>query len=197
MEWLTLFWQEQAWWLLPVLIFSARVADVSIGTLRIIFLSRGMKLLAPFCGFFEVLIWLMAIGQIMQNLGSWTNFIAFAAGFTAGNYVGMLIEEWLAVGLVSVWVITPKDASALIQRLKDDQYGLTSVAARGVHGKVRIIILIIKRKNLAKAQKLIEGYQPGAFISVKDIRRVKGGYFPFAPASAGKWRRIAGVRKGK
>lgn len=197
MDFLTAFYAEHSWWLLPVLIFTARIVDVSIGTMRIIFLSRGMKLLAPFCGFFEVFVWLLAIGQIMQNLDSWVNMFAFAGGFCTGNYVGMLIEERLAIGLLSVWVITRNDATELIRELKEAQYGLTRVAARGLHGDVRILILVIRRKNLGGVQRLIEQCQPEAFITIQDIRSVKGGFYPFNDGGLFAWRKSLGLRKGK
>ena len=77
-----------AWVILPLLIFLARVADVSMGTLRIIFVSKGLKYLAPIIGFFEVIIWLLAIRIIMQNLSNFMCYIAYGAGFAMGNYAG-------------------------------------------------------------------------------------------------------------
>src|SRR3989338_8300095 len=84
---------------IPLLIFLARVCDVSVGTVRLILLYRGRRVLAPLLGFFEVLIWLLAVRQIMFNLTNPVVFISFAAGFAAGNYVGIILEEKLAVGL--------------------------------------------------------------------------------------------------
>lgn len=170
------FLQEHAW-VLPVLIFAARVTDVTIGTLRIVFLSRGMKILAPLCGFFEVLIWLMAIGQIMQNLDSWVNYVAYAGGFATGNYVGLWVEGKLAMGLVSLWVITHKDASALIERLRTEDFGVTTVAARGVQGLVRIVIIVTKRRDLPHLIDMLKEHNPKAFITINDIRSVTGGVF--------------------
>jgi len=104
--------------LLPVLIFLARILDVSFGTIRIIFVSRGRKFLAPLIGFFEILIWLVAIGKVMQNLTNVYCYIAYAGGFAAGNFTGMWIEEKLAMGTLVIQVITKKDASALIENFK-------------------------------------------------------------------------------
>ena len=84
--------------ILPILIFIARVCDVSIGTMRIIFISRGAKILAPLLGFFEILIWLVAIGKVMQNLDNIACYVAYAGGFATGNFVGIRIEEKLAMG---------------------------------------------------------------------------------------------------
>ena len=102
-----------AWVVLPILIFFARVTDVTLGTLRIIFISRGKRNVAPVLGFFEVLIWIVAIGQIVQNLTSVTSYLAYAAGFATGNFVGMVIEDRLAIGTLIVRVILPTNATTL------------------------------------------------------------------------------------
>ena len=90
--------------LMPLLIFLARICDVSIGTMRIIFVSKGKRNIAPILGFFEVLIWITAISKIMQNLDNYVNYIAYAAGFATGNFVGMIIEEKLAMGIQMIRV---------------------------------------------------------------------------------------------
>ncbi len=172
---------EQGAWvgiLIPLAIMLARICDVTLGTLRIIFVSRGMKVLAPLLGFFEVLIWLIAIGQIMQNLSSWTNYLAYAVGFALGNYIGMLVEERLAVGMLAIRIITQTEATALIAALQAHNIGTTSIDARGMRGKVSLIFLIIKRQHLPLVQELIKQHNPLAFVSMNDIRSVQEGYFP-------------------
>lgn len=115
--------------LLPLFIFLARIFDVSLGTLRIIFVTKGMRIIAPLVGFFEVLIWLLAISRIMQDLDNWVSYIAYAGGFATGNFVGMYLEERLAIGHEMIRVITRKDATSLIEKLRDMGYGVTSVKA--------------------------------------------------------------------
>ena len=87
-----------AWVVLPILIFLARICDVSLGTVRLIFVSRGFKYLAPVIGFFEVLIWILAMTQIMQNLTNPICYLGYAGGFATGNYIGILIAEKLSLG---------------------------------------------------------------------------------------------------
>ncbi len=120
-----------AYILLPLLICLARVADVSLGTLRILFVSKGAKRIAPILGFFEILIWLLAIGQVMQNLTNIVNYFAYAVGFSLGNYIGITIEQKLAMGTVVVQVITRRDASELINFLRLADFGLTVIEANG------------------------------------------------------------------
>ena len=104
--------------LLPLLIVVARIIDVTLGTMRVIFITRGYKLLASLVGFFEVLIWLIAIGQIMKNLTNPVCYLAYAGGFAAGNYIGIYVSEKLSLGTVAVRLLTSKDAQPLIESLK-------------------------------------------------------------------------------
>lgn len=164
--------------ILPLLIFTARIFDVSIGTLRIIFVSKGKKIIAPILGFFEVLIWIIAISKIMQHTNNIACYIGYAAGFATGNYIGMIIEERLAIGVVIVRIITGQFANTLIQKLKDDGYGVTSVEADGATHKVHIIFTILNRKNLEDALKTIQEHNPKAFYTVEDVRLVNEGVFP-------------------
>jgi uncharacterized protein YebE (UPF0316 family) len=166
------------WIVLPLLIFSARILDVSLGTLRIIFVSRGLKYLAPLVGFFEVLIWLVAIRVIMENLNNYACYIAYAAGFATGNFIGIFIEKRLAIGNSIVRVITRKNASLLIEHLRSSGYGVTSIKAEGSEGDVHVIYVIIKRHDLETITRIIKDLNPNAFYTVEDVRLVRKGIFP-------------------
>lgn len=161
-----------AWIILPFLIFFARVCDVSLGTLRIIFVSKGIKYLAPIVGFFEILIWLMAISQIMQNLTNAYYYIFYAGGFAIGNLVGIILEEKLSIGTVGIRIITRQDAIELVNALKNSKYGITVVDAEGPKGKVKIIYTVINRQNIQKVINIVKQYNPKAFYQIEDIRYV-------------------------
>jgi len=127
------------WLVLPLLIFAARVIDVSMGTVRVIFVSRGLKYLAPIIGFFEIIVWLLAIGQIMKNLSNPICYIAYAGGFAMGNFVGICIAERQSLGKAILRVITSKDAASLIEALKSQGYGVTSFDGQGSTGQVKLV----------------------------------------------------------
>jgi uncharacterized protein YebE (UPF0316 family) len=167
-----------AWVLLPLLIFVARVADVSLGTVRVIFIARGLKYFAPIVGFFEIIIWLLAIGQIMQNLSNPVCYIAYAAGFAMGNYVGIWIAEKLSLGVVLIRVITSKDASELIEYLKTADYGVTIVDAKGSAGNVQVVFTIVRRREVATVVSLIKQFNPNAFYTIEEVGFVEQGIFP-------------------
>jgi uncharacterized protein YebE (UPF0316 family) len=171
-----------AWVVLPILIFFARVTDVTLGTLRIIFISRGKRNLAPVLGFFEVFIWIVAIGQIVQNLHSITSYVAYAAGFATGNFIGLSIENKLAIGTLIVRVILPTDADALCTKLKDAGYGVTKVDAVGGTGKVALLYTVIKRIDYPDVMTLINQVHPRAFVTAEEVRSSQEGVFPMHTA---------------
>jgi uncharacterized protein YebE (UPF0316 family) len=163
--------------ILPLLIFLARICDVSIGTMRIIFVSKGKRNIAPFLGFFEVLIWITAISKIMQNLDNYINYIAYAAGFATGNFIGMIIEEKLAMGIQMIRVFTHENGVELVKSLNGNGYGATSVEAHGAREKIYLIYTIVERHEIAKVIELIFQFNPKAFYTIEDIKVAKEGIF--------------------
>jgi uncharacterized protein YebE (UPF0316 family) len=159
--------------LLPLMIFVARIMDVSIGTLRIIFVSRGNKVVAPILGFFEVLIWVFAISNILQHLNNVYAYIGYAAGFATGNLVGMLIEERIALGILLVRVITRREASNLITVLNEKGFGTTVIEAKGRNNNdVHVLYTVVKRKDISETIDLIQQHNPKAFYTIEDIKYV-------------------------
>ncbi len=165
------------WVVLPLLIFISRTCDVTLGTLRNIFLSKNIKYIVPILGFFEVLIWLVAISQIMKNLHNVACYLGWAFGYSMGIYVGIKIEERLALGLQVIRVITNQDCRELVQAFKKAHMGVTTLDAHGAQGPVKMIFTIIKRKDKDYAVKMINDHNPNAFYSIEDIRHVSQGVF--------------------
>lgn len=169
--------------IVPLLIFGARICDMSLDTIRVIFMSKGIKYLPSFIGFFEVIIWLVAIGQVMNNLTNVVCYIAYGAGFATGTFIGMAIEEKLSLGLTSVRIITKDDPAALIQYLRSHDYGVTSINGEGGKGPVKMVFTIIKRKDLVNVVSIVKEYHPKAFYSVEEVKSVAEGVFPERRAS--------------
>lgn len=187
------------WIIIPLLIVLARIVDVSLGTMRIISIGRGYKFIAPLLGFFEILIWLIAIRQIMQNLTNIFYYLFYSGGFAAGTFVGMYIEEKLAIGILSIRIITRKDASKLIDFLRSANYGVTSVIAQGATGQVNVIYIIVKRSDVQNVIEIINRYNPNAFYLIEDIRFAKEGIFPAykSPLNKDYFNLLRLRRKGK
>jgi uncharacterized protein YebE (UPF0316 family) len=166
--------------LLPLVIFLAETLVVTISTVRIISVSRGRKVLASVLGTFEITIWLFAIGKVMQNLSDWTCFVAFAAGFTIGNFLGVLLEGKLAIGTLVVRVITHRNGAGIVEALKAAEYGVTSIDAQGATGAVQVILTVIPRKELDRVVGLIRACDPKVFYSVDDLQAAAAGISPAA-----------------
>jgi len=184
-------------WVLPVIIFFSRILDVSIGTIRIVFITRGMKILAPVLGFIEVLIWLIIVSQVVRNVTNFANLIAYSSGYAIGNYVGMYLESKMAFGLLIVRIITRKDSSELVKFLQEHQFGITNVPAFGKEGEVNVIFTIIKRRNLSFIIEHIQQFNPRAFYSIEDIRAVSEGNFPSDKTQLGYLNIFRPLKKGK
>jgi len=181
-----------AWVILPLIIFAARIFDVTLGTIRIIFVSRGKRNLAPVLGFFEVLIWIVVISQLVQNLDSITAYIGYAAGFAAGNYIGMWLEDKLALGTYMLQMITAEDTGELISRLSDAGFGVTAVEGEGTKGKVHLVYTVVKRRNVEQVLAIIHELKPNVFVSIEEVRSTEKGVFPSgiaAQARGSMWRK--------
>lgn len=163
---------------IPVLIFCARIIDVSLGTVRVIFTVKGFKHISALIGFFEVMVWLLAVTQIMRNLTNWANYVAYAGGFAAGTFAGIVIEERLAMGSLLVRVITKKNPKKLRSYLRKEGYDATILHAVGGKGASNVVITVVKRKDLKETIGLIRKFSPNAFYSVEDLRAVSRGNFP-------------------
>ena len=177
-----------AWVILPFIVFFARIADVTLGTLRIIFTSRGKRNIAPLLGFVEVFIWIVVVGQIVKNVHSLTAYFGYAAGFAAGTYIGMKIEERLALGTLVLRIILAQSGDEMAHSLREAGYGVTIVNGEGSSGAVKLLYTVIKRKDLGAVAKIIHAVNPTAFFSVEEVRSAESGIFPVRTSSSGEKR---------
>lgn len=181
--------------LIPILIFLARLTDVTIGTMRLIFVSKGYKLVAPILGFFEIIIWLLAISQIMQHLDNWVCYVAYGAGFAAGNLVGITLEQKLSIGNVIIRVFPKKDVSELAEDLRSQAFGVSAIEIQGKEGRKKMLFSVIQRKNIKQYVDTVLHHNPRAFYTVEDIKSVSDMYVKTTEKS----KILSGtrVRKGK
>lgn len=166
------------WVLLPLLIFLARIADVSMETIRVIYISRGIKYLAPIIAFFEIIIWLLAMEVVLKDLSNIVYFMAYAFGFAAGTYVGLVIEERLSIGTVILRIVTTEESTdAIAAFLEAEHFGVTYLDAQGSRGNVRMILTLVNRTDVPRITEHIEKTNPNAFFSIEDVRYVNQGVF--------------------
>lgn len=164
--------------ILPLIVFFARICDVSLGTLRIVFVSKGKKNIAPVLGFFEVFIWIIVISQLLKNIDSLVGYLAYAGGYAAGNYIGMYIEERIALGTQLLKVFSAKDIAPLQKNMNDAGFGTTVIDGDGSSGKVKILYTVLDRKSFEEVRKILVAFDPLIFYVIEDVRLVKSGIFP-------------------
>jgi uncharacterized protein YebE (UPF0316 family) len=156
----------------PLFIFFARILDVSLGTIRIMFVSKGYRGKATLLGFVEVLIWIIIVAQIFQNLDNWMNYIAYAGGFATGTFIGMYIEEKMKMGIQMFRIIVGQGSEIFLEKLKEANFRVTTADGEGKYGPVKIIFTVAKRKRWQELAGLVNEFAPNAFYSVEDVKHV-------------------------
>lgn len=174
--------------LLPFIIFFGRIVDVTLGTLRIIFVSKGEKLKAPIIGFFEVFIWVVIISQILTRADDMITYLSYAGGYAAGNYVGILIEKRIAFGVILCRVYTNKSGLNLVKLLSLKGFGTTMTHGTGSVNEVDIVETIFDRKQLKKVSSIILSFDKDAFYVIEDVRTRSRGVFPKSSNLLRRWR---------
>jgi uncharacterized protein YebE (UPF0316 family) len=171
-----LFLSPEAWFS-ALLIFILRVSDMTLDTLRVLFVMRGKKRVAWILGFFQSAIFVLAIGRVLTQLNNPLNIIGYAAGFATGNVVGMFIEERIAIGHVLINIISPRRGSAIVSHLRQNGYAVTELSGRGKDGMVSMINCSVLRKQVDTIRELVNEIDPDAFITAEDVRPVRRGFW--------------------
>jgi uncharacterized protein YebE (UPF0316 family) len=158
-------------------IFTLRLMDMSLDTLRVLFVMRGRKPQAWVFGFFQSIIFVVAIGSVLSNLNNPLNIIGYAAGFATGNVIGIILEERLAYGHVLLSIISSRRGPAIAERLRTEGYAVTEIAAQGRDGMVAFLSCSVLRKKVSEVRNLVHGVDDSAFITADDIRPVRRGHW--------------------
>lgn len=164
-------------WLGAALIFFLRVCDMSLDTLRVLFVMRSKKKIAWVLGFFQSVIFVLAIGRVLTQMNNPLNIIGYAAGFATGNVVGMIIEERIAIGHILVNIISPRRGSAIVTHLRQNGYAVTELSGRGKDGMVSMINCSVLRKQVDTVHTLVNEIDPEAFITAEDVRPIRHGFW--------------------
>jgi uncharacterized protein YebE (UPF0316 family) len=160
----------------PLLIFGLRIVDVSMATIRMLLIMRNQKLLVPLIGFFEVIIWIVAVGSAIRNLDSVWHVLGYAGGFATGSLVGLAIEEKLAVGLASIQVISQHGGIELAEALRGRGFGVTEFAGQGREGRVEVVQTVVLRRQIPEVIEEVDRWDPDAFVSVEEPRTIRRGW---------------------
>lgn len=158
-------------------IFGLRVVDMSLDTLRVLFVMRGRKPVVWVLGFLQATVFVVAITSVLSNLDNLLNIIGYAGGFATGNVLGMFLEEKLAYGHVLIRVISSRKSTAIAERLREAGYAVTEIAGRGRDGTVGILTVNVYRRKVAEVKNLALSIDPEAFITAEDIKPVRRGFW--------------------
>lgn len=156
--------------LLPLAIMLSRVVDVSIGTVRMIMVFRGRRYTAAVLGFFEVTVWLLAITGIIAHVDNLISYLAYGLGFAAGNIVGLMIEQKMAVGQQVVRFISSEEGESISRVLRSHGFGVTEFSGSGREGPVLLGFVIASRKKMPELMSIITGVDPKCVVTIEDVR---------------------------
>jgi uncharacterized protein YebE (UPF0316 family) len=164
-------------WVGALVIFGLRVLNMTLDTLRMLFVMRGKKTLSWVVGFFVSLIYVLLLTSILANLNSPLYILAYAAGFATGSVIGMWIEERLAIGFTNIQVISPRRGVVMAQKLRENGFAVTEIPARGKDGMVSMLSLSVRRKQILSVEKIINDCDEDAFVTTEEVHPVRRGYF--------------------
>jgi uncharacterized protein YebE (UPF0316 family) len=158
-------------------IFALRVCDMSLDTIRVLFVVRGKKKLAWVLGFFQSAIFVLAISQVLTNLTNYLYVIGYAAGFATGNVIGMLIDERMAIGHIHLTIVSPASGAALAEKLRAHGFAVTEVAGRGLNGMVSLLHVDVMRRRIDEVETITLEEDPEAFITAEELRTIRRGFW--------------------
>ena len=164
-------------WAFALTIFSLRVVDMSIGTLRIMVSMRGNKLLTWVLGFFQSVIFVLAITSVISNLDSVLNIVSYAAGYASGGVVGMWLEGKLAIGYTHVQITSSRRGAVLAEKLRNEGFAVTEISARGKDGMVSMLSCNVRRKRASLVEKIVREADEDAFVTSEDVRPIRRGFW--------------------
>jgi uncharacterized protein YebE (UPF0316 family) len=169
-------WLLENSFMMVAIILIINIVYVSFFTIRMILTLKGQRYLAAFLSMIEVVIYVLGLGLVLNNLNEIQNLIAYAVGYGIGVIVGMKIEEKLALGYITVNVITKEYDKELPKVLREKGYGVTNWEASGLEGNRMALQILTPRKFELKLYDLIKSLDPKAFIIVYEPKSIHGGF---------------------
>lgn len=165
----------------PLVIFGLRIIDVSMSTVRIVLSVRGHKKIVPIIGFFEVMVWVLAVGNAIRFLDSGLHLLGYGAGFATGNMVGLWIEERLAIGYATIRIVSTHVGVEMADALRTIGFGVTEFSGQGRDGRVEVVYTVCMRRDIERVINEVERWDPQAFITVEEPRDIRWGWMQSTP----------------
>lgn len=162
--------------LLALTIFALRVINSAIATMRVVVVTRDMRLLASAMAFVEALIFAVVLANVVTDLGNMLNLVAYCTGFAVGSYVGMAIEARFITSYVTASIIADHDGHGIAVALRDQGYGVTEMRGAGRAGEVMMLSSVLRRRDVPDLLRTIYGINPKAFVTLEEARTVQHGW---------------------
>ena len=159
----------------PIVIFLLRIVDVTLDTMRVLFMVRGRRLPAGILGFLMALVWIIAVGNAMKHLDSIWHILGYAAGYGTGTMVGITIENVVAFGLIQLRIVSKHGRVEIAEGLRDRGYGATEFSGFGRDGAVEIVQSVVQRAHLDEVLAIVDKFDDTAFVTVEDPQVLRGG----------------------
>ena len=160
-----------------ILVFCLRIVDVSLDTMRVLFAIRGKRGVAGTLGFFQALVWIIAVGNVIRHLDSWMHVVGYAGGYAMGTVVGITIERLVAYGVSTVRIVSRHGGVEIAEALRERGYGVTEYGGFGREGKVEIVNSVVQRAHLDEVMAIVDRFDPDAFVTVEEPKILRGGSF--------------------
>lgn len=164
-------------WVMVIIILVVNIVYVSLNTVRMILTMKGRRYIAAFLSMFEIVVYVLGLGMVLDNLGQIQNLIAYAVGFGLGVITGSKIEEKLALGYITVNVISTNPDIAFTRKLRDKGYGVTSWPANGMEGDRLAMQILTPRKYELSLYETLKEIDPKAFIIAYEPKQIYGGFW--------------------
>lgn len=157
-----------------LLIVFIKTFEVSLGTLRIKLITKGQRLSGALVAFIEIVIWLLVVGRVLSDMSNPWKILAYALGYATGNYMGVIVEEWIGLGSTKVEVVLSKHKTFdVVHRIRELGFGVTVIDAEGRYEERNLLIIILPRRCVPKIRKILMDAE--AFVTVTDIKPVYRG----------------------
>ncbi len=168
---------QQNIWVVALFIFTVRVLNMAVDTVRMLTVMRGMRTITWILGIFQTVLFVLALGSVLTDLNNPVKLMAYSVGFATGNVIGMMIEKRLAFGFINMTIVSSMRGQELAEKLRSQGHAVTEIPARGKDGSVEILECSVQRKFAQDVQKAVLDCDPSAFITSRDIHRIWRGYW--------------------
>lgn len=162
-------------WLIAFGIFTARLVNVALDTLRFMYTMRGKRTISWILGFIQSLIFVVVIASVLTETGNILNIIAYSAGFATGNVIGMAIEKRLAIGFTHFSIISRDHSTEIADALRSAGYGVTEIPARGRDSNFMLVDCRVRRRLADEVEERVLEVDPDAFITTEEVTPIRSG----------------------